>query len=136
MRSLDTRFPPSIGCPGWYYGLMKKGWTDNDYSVAWLTEVFFPLTRRGDSWRLLLVDGHGLLMTGEFQWECLGNQVMLVLLPTFMLKRRHRFQPLTHAYHSKNAARICLQQDEVAARKRAQEEEEEATTKRLRKSEE
>jgi hypothetical protein len=52
------------------------------------------------------------------------------------LKRRHQFQRSTHAYRSKNAMRICLQQDEVAARKQAQEEEKEATTKRLRKSEE
>jgi len=50
-------------------------------------------------------------------------------------KRRHQFQGLTHAYHNKNAARICLQKDEMTARKRTREEEEEATTKRLRKNE-
>jgi DDE superfamily endonuclease/Tc5 transposase DNA-binding domain len=77
---LDTWFPPSDECPHWFYGFTKKGWTDNDYALAWLTEVFLPLTHRDDEWRLLLVDGHGSHSTGEFQWECLRNQVALVYL--------------------------------------------------------
>jgi hypothetical protein len=77
---LDAWFPPSEECPDWYYGFTKKGWTDNDYSLAWLTEVFLPQTRQDDEWRLLLVDGHGSHSTGEFQWECLSNQVVLVYL--------------------------------------------------------
>lgn len=87
----DTWFPPSPECPDWYYGFTKKGWTNNDYALAWLTEVFLPLTRRGDRWRLLLVDGHGSHSTGEFQWQCLSSQVMLVyLLP----HSTHLTQPL------------------------------------------
>jgi hypothetical protein len=77
---LDTWFPPSIEYPDWYCGFTKKGWTDNDYSEAWLTEAFLPLTRRGDNWRLLLVDGHRSHSKGEFQWECLSNQAVLVYL--------------------------------------------------------
>jgi hypothetical protein len=70
---LDAWFPSTTECPDWYYGFTKKGWTDNNYSLAWLTEVFLPHTSRGDNWRILLVDGHGSHSTGEFQWECLSN---------------------------------------------------------------
>jgi DDE superfamily endonuclease len=50
---LDAWFPPSDECPDWYYGFTKKGWTDNDYALAWLTEVFLPQTRQDDEWCLL-----------------------------------------------------------------------------------
>jgi hypothetical protein len=46
---LDAWFPSTTECPDWYYGFTKKGWTDNNYSLAWLTEVFLPHTSRGDN---------------------------------------------------------------------------------------
>ena len=62
----DAWFPPTAECPDWYYGFTKKGWTDNYYSLAWLTEVFLPLTKRGDNWRILLVNKYRSHLTGEF----------------------------------------------------------------------
>ena len=76
----DHWFPPSYECPNWFYGFTKKGWTSNEYSLGWLTEVFLPKTYNGGNWRLLLLDGHGSHITGEFQYECLVNQVILIYL--------------------------------------------------------
>ena len=73
----DCWFPPSEECPNWRWGFTDKGWTNNVYSLEWLREIFIPLTRRGRSiddksyWRLLILDGHGSHITGEFIFECL-----------------------------------------------------------------
>jgi hypothetical protein len=77
---LDRWFPPSHECPDWYYGFTAKGWTSNEYGYSWLTDIFLPQTRPGPNWRLLILDGHGSHTTGEFQWECLSNQVALIYL--------------------------------------------------------
>ena len=102
----DYWFPPSSECPDWYYGFTEKGWTNNGYSLGWLTEVFLPLTQRGDRWRILLLDGHGSHSTGEFQWECLSNQVALVyLLPhSTHLTQPADLGPFAHlkSHYSKN----------------------------------
>jgi hypothetical protein len=51
-----------------------------------LKRVFIPQSRRGRSeedtsyWRLLILDGHGSHTTGEFIFECLINQVLLIYL--------------------------------------------------------
>ena len=108
----DCWFPPSEECPNWRWGFTDKGWTNNVYSLEWLREIFIPLTRRGRSiddksyWRLLILDGHGSHITGEFIFECLFHQITLVyLLP----HTSHLCQPCDlgpfaqlKSYYSKN----------------------------------
>jgi hypothetical protein len=75
-------------------------------------QVFIPQSRRGrdpdDSsyWRLLIVDGHGSHTQGEFIFECLINQVLIVyLLPhTSHLSQPCDLGPFGHlkSYYSKN----------------------------------
>jgi hypothetical protein len=79
-KPLDHWFPPSQECPNWFYGFTTKGWTNNDYGLAWLTEIFLPKTYHQGNWRILVLDGHGSHITGEFQYECLINQVILIYL--------------------------------------------------------
>jgi hypothetical protein len=79
-QPLDYWFPPCEECPNWIYGFTAKGWTNNDYSLEWLRQIFIPSTRRGPNWRLLLIDGHGSHLTADFQWECLTNQVVFAYL--------------------------------------------------------
>jgi uncharacterized protein (TIGR03382 family) len=90
-KPLDRWFPPSPECP---------------------PEVSIPQSRRGrdpdDSsyWRLLIVDGHGSHTQGEFIFECLINQVLVVyLLPhTSHLSQPCDLGPFAHlkSYYSKN----------------------------------
>ena len=79
-------FPPSKECPNWRWGFSDKGWTDNSYAIEWLKEIFIPQSRRDRKaddksyWRLLILDGHGSHCTGEFIFECIFNQIVLVYL--------------------------------------------------------
>ena len=111
-KPLDRWFPPSPECPHWRWGFTAKGWTNNEHAIEWLKEVFIPQSRRGrdpdDSsyWRLLIVDGHGSHTQGEFIFECLINQVLVVyLLPhTSHLSQPCDLGPFAHlkSYYSKN----------------------------------
>ena len=86
LTPFDSWFPPSDECPHWFWGFTEKGWTNNEYALEWLKRVFIPQLRRGRSefdtsyWRLLILDGHGSHTTGEFIFECLINQVLLIYL--------------------------------------------------------
>ena len=77
-----------------------------------MKEVFIPQSRRGRDpddasyWRLLIVDGHGSHTQGEFIFECLTNQVLIIyLLPhTSHLSQPCDLGPFAHlmSYYSKN----------------------------------
>ena len=77
----DCWCSPSKECPNWRWGFTDKGWTNNEYSIEWLREIFIPQSRRGrpiddkSYWRLLILDGHGGQYTGQFIFECLINQI-------------------------------------------------------------
>jgi len=84
--ALDRWFPPSPECPHWRWGFREKGLTDNEHAIEWLKEGFIPQNRRGRDpddasyWCLLIVDGHGSHTQGEFIFECLINQILVVYL--------------------------------------------------------
>ena len=109
---LDCWFPPSESCPHWRWGFTEKGWTNNEYALEWLRQIFIPESRRGrpstdtSYWRLLVIDGHGSHCTGEFIFECLFNQIsVLYLLPhTSHLVQPCDLGPFAHlkAFYSKN----------------------------------
>jgi DDE superfamily endonuclease/Tc5 transposase DNA-binding domain len=89
-QPLDHWFPPCEECPNWTYGFSGKGWTNNDYAVSWLRQIFIPATQNGSNWRLLVVDGHGSHTTAAFQLECLRNQVVFIYL---LAHTSHLMQP-------------------------------------------
>ena len=72
-----------------------SGWTNNDTGLAWLEQVFNRCTkkkaRRGKDWRLLILDGHGNHVTGDFIDYCLDHRILLAILPPHFT---HTVQPL------------------------------------------
>ena len=112
-KPLDRWFPPSQECPHWRWGFTAKGWTNDEHAIEWLKEVFIPQSRRGRDpddasyWRLLIIDGHGSHIRGEFIFECLINQVLVVyLLPhTSHLTQPCDLGPFAHlkSYYSKTS---------------------------------
>ena len=59
------------------------GWTNNDIGLAWLTQVFdrYTKAKARQSYRLLIVDGHGSHLTREFIEYCHQNRIILAILP-------------------------------------------------------
>jgi hypothetical protein len=120
-KPLDSWFPTSKDCPNWRFGFTEKGWTSNEYSLEWLTQIFLPNTRRGrplsdtSFWRLLILDGHRSHATGEFIYEYLTNQVSVAyLLPhTSHLYQPCDLGPFSHlkAYFSANLKNFILSGD-------------------------
>jgi len=41
-KSLNRWFPPLSECPHWRWGFTAKGWTNNEYTIEWLKEIFIP----------------------------------------------------------------------------------------------
>ena len=90
LKPIDMWFPPCHECPNWWFGFIAKGWTNNSYSLNWLTNVFIPQTENQGKKRLLLLNGHGSHATPIFQWECLNNNIVFIyLLP----HTSHLYQP-------------------------------------------
>ena len=91
-------------------------------------QVFIPQSRRGRDpdnssyWRLLIVDGHGSHTQGEFIFECLINQVLVVyLLPhTSHLSQSCDLGPFGHlkSYYSKNLKSFIAPGDTQVTRAR------------------
>ena len=71
----------------------SKGWTSNEYGVAWLKKCFEPATRdkADDKFRLLICDGHDSHISAEFLRHCIANRIVLMLLPPHC---SHLMQPL------------------------------------------
>ena len=79
--------------PDWVYTTSENGWTANRIALGWLKTIFLPETKPQDenSWRILLVDGHGSHTNVDFQWECYKNKVHMVYMPPHT---SHILQPL------------------------------------------
>jgi 4-hydroxybenzoate polyprenyltransferase len=76
----------------WFFTASDKGWTDDSIALAWLREIFIPLTKPATKTkRLLILDGHGSHETDEFMWECYKNDIYLLFLPSHS---SHVLQPL------------------------------------------
>ena len=70
-----------------------SGWTNNDIGLAWLEQVFDRYTKKKarQSYRLLIVDGHGSHLTMEFIDYCDDNKILLAIYPPHST---HTLQPL------------------------------------------
>ena len=78
---------------GWFFATSENGWTSNNLGLAWLKTVFEPLTREkaAGRQRLLIADGHGSYIRGDFIAYCMENQIDLLIMPPHC---SHILQPL------------------------------------------
>jgi len=76
-----------------YFGVSKKGWTNEELGMSWLTKIFDRNTKEkaGNSRRLLIVDGHSSHVNIKFINYCDRNRIILAVLPPHST---HRLQPL------------------------------------------
>ena len=60
-----------------------SGWTNNEIGLSWLKQVFdrYTKAKARQSYRLLIVDGHGSHLTREFIEYCHKNRIILAILP-------------------------------------------------------
>ena len=87
-------FPKEMGAyKGWYFTAIKKGWTNDDIGLEWLTKRFLLSTRPTDPGqrRLLVLDGYHSHTTVEFIWQCFANKVQVLYL---LAHYSHVLQPL------------------------------------------
>jgi hypothetical protein len=70
-----------------------SGWTNNDLGLAWLEQVFNRYTKpkARQSYRLLILDGHGSHLTMDFIDYCDQNKILLMVFPPHST---HTLQPL------------------------------------------
>jgi hypothetical protein len=76
-----------------YFTSSTKGWMDNELGLSWLKKVFDPNTKQkaGHSYRLLLMDGHGIHLNLKFIEYCDSSRIILGIFPPHST---HRLQPL------------------------------------------
>ena len=76
-----------------YFAVSKKGWTNEELGLSWLSKIFEPYTRTkaGNARRLLLVDGHSSHVNMRFINYCDEHGIILGILPPHST---HRLQPL------------------------------------------
>jgi hypothetical protein len=77
----------------WRVAVSDNGWTTDDLTLEWLTEVFEPQTRSRTvgRYRLLLLDGHGSHRTAAFDRFCKERLILTEAMPPHS---SHRTQPL------------------------------------------
>ena len=76
----------------WMYAVSEKNWTDNDLKFEWLTKHFNLLTWSSmNEWWMLLLDDHSSHVMWQFQYYCLQNQILLIVLSLYTT---HWTQPL------------------------------------------
>jgi hypothetical protein len=70
-----------------------SGWTNNEICLAWLEQVFNRCTEKKarQSYRLLILDGHGSHVTMEFINYCDRKKILLAVFPPHST---HTLQPL------------------------------------------
>ena len=88
-----------------YFAVSRKGWTNEELGMSWLTKIFDPHTKAkaGLARRLLLVDGHSSHVNPRFIEYCDQNNIILAVLPPHSTHRLQPldvgiFAPLAHAY--------------------------------------
>jgi DDE superfamily endonuclease len=76
-----------------YFGVSRKGWTNEELGMSWLSTIFDRNTKEkaGNSKRLLLVDGHSSHVNLQFIDYCDTHGILLAILPPHST---HRLQPL------------------------------------------
>lgn len=76
-----------------YFGSSSNGWSNDDFGLQWLVQVFDRHTRRlsGNRRRLLIVDGHSSHVNMRFLNKCDELRILVLILPPHST---HRLQPL------------------------------------------
>ena len=76
-----------------YFAVSKKGWTNEELGLSWLSKLFEPITHKkaGNARRLLIVDGHSSHVNMRFIEFCDNHGIILAILPPHST---HRLQPL------------------------------------------
>jgi hypothetical protein len=92
-QDINTRWINERSPEGWHFATSKNGWTSNDLGLAWLKNVFDPLTceKAAGSRRLLIADGHGSHIRADFIAYCMENEIDLLIMPAHC---SHILQPL------------------------------------------
>jgi hypothetical protein len=91
-KSVQLQWFNAKDTPDWRYTTSENGWTSTEIGIAWLEGIFIPETRPiDDSWRILVVDGHGSHISVEFLYLCKINRIQLIFLPPHT---SHITQPL------------------------------------------
>jgi hypothetical protein len=87
-----------------------SGWTNDEIGLAWLTDVFDRYTKEKcrQSYRLLILDGHGSHVTKSFIEYCHQNRILLAVFPPHSTHTLQPldvvlFKPLSTAYSSELA---------------------------------
>jgi DDE superfamily endonuclease len=76
-----------------FFGASSNRWSNNDYGLYWLEQVFDPVTRPSSPRvkRLLIVDGHSSHINMAFILKYWDLRIVLLILPPYST---HRLQPL------------------------------------------
>ena len=90
---------------GAYFAVSKKGWTNEELGLSWLSKLFEPITRKktGNARRLLIIDGHSSHLNMKFIELCDNHGIILAILPPHSTRRLQPldvgiFSPLSTAY--------------------------------------
>jgi len=77
----------------WMIGVSQNGWTTDPIGLDWLKKLFDPYTkgRTIGTYRLLIMDGHGSHVTGDFDKYCTDNLIIVLCMPPHS---SHLLQPL------------------------------------------
>jgi hypothetical protein len=88
-----------------------SGWTNNDIGLAWLEQVFDRHTKEEarQSYRLLILDGHGSHVTMDFIEYCDQHKILLAIFPPHSTHTLQPldvciFKPLSQAYSNELSA--------------------------------
>jgi hypothetical protein len=92
-KTLSTDWIPANFDDSWRFSVNTRGWTSNDHALDWLRQSFEPMTREkaNGRMRVLIYDGHGSHVRGEFLEHCNQNRIHPLLLPPHT---SHLLQPL------------------------------------------
>ena len=76
-----------------YFAVSKKGWTNEELGLSWLSKLVESITRKksGNTRHLLIMDGHSSHVNMRFIEFCDNYEIILAILPPHST---HRLQPL------------------------------------------
>jgi hypothetical protein len=66
-----------------HIGSTPTGWSNDEMGLDWLKNVFdrYTKTKARNSWRMLILDGHGSHLTAAFITYCFENKILLIIYP-------------------------------------------------------
>jgi hypothetical protein len=81
------------GCSVVVRGSKVEGWSNDEMGLDWLKNVFdrYTKTKARNSWRMLILDGHGSHLTAAFIAYCFENKILLII---YSPHATHTIQPL------------------------------------------